>query len=303
MDGGVVAHSWWPEAGGSGHKRALCLVAAGAGVLTGGAFLLCSPAPSADAREWPLPNEDDDPSPWRRLSGSAQKLFDPEPEPEPEPELEPETELESEFALGPAHGQASKPEYASSPPRAANKPRRAAPGPPAIDLKSPQISPRSPGSSPSVAQLSSPIISAATAGNTPAPLSRGISWGSAAFDRARQTSPTELRKAFDRMSQSQSKDLWKLGEPGGDSKVLSREDFIHVCTQELDLDLNVSEIERLFDQLDEAKAGKLNFTQFRQAVNRSSFFKTIASNYNSAVRARRVICRAFCLTPALAVSR
>ena len=99
---------------------------------------------------------------------------------------------------------------------------------------------------------------------------------------------------------SLAEDLGKLGDFGGldggaalasstdgalarMAKVLSKSDFVKVCTQELDLDLSKEEIERLFDQLDEAKAGKLNFTQFRQAVNRSSFFKTIASNYNSAI--------------------
>ena len=121
---------------------------------------------------------------------------------------------------------------------------------------------------------------------TVAPLAREVSWGSAAFDRARQTTPSELRKAFDQMAmtQSHSKDLWKLGEPSaGSIKVLSKDDFLHICTDELDLDLNDSEVERLFDQLDETKAGTLNFEQFRRAVNRSSFFKTIASNYNSPV--------------------
>lgn len=289
-----MAHgSWWPEAGGAGHKRALCLVAAGAGLLTGGAFLLC--APPLEHREW---IRDDDlannytPLKLRnsasRTLGSAQKLLDPrklepepepqrEPEPQPEPQREPEPLLDSdpEQRLRLPGADAKLNPEPVSPPTAPSKPRQrlqTAPGSPATTPKSPQFAPRSLSSS---------------SGMTVAPLTRDVSWGSAAFDRAKQTTPSELRKAFDQMAmtKSHSKDLWKLGEASaGSIKVLSKDDFLHICTEELDLDLNVSEIERLFDQLDETKAGTLNFEQFRRAVNRSSFFKTIASNYNSPVR-------------------
>ena len=265
-----MAHGWWPEAGGAGHKRALCLVAAGAGLVTGGVFLLCTPGLSPEHHEWyhgnDLHNHYVPKKP--RTPGNAQKLLEPklelEPEPEPEPQSQPQPEPQPQLRL-----DADFKSEPVSPPTVHVKP-------PHIALRSPAIAPKSPHISPRLSSLSAEV--------TIAPLSRDVSWGSAAFDRARQTTPSELRKAFNRMSQSHSKDLWKLGEVGTNStKVLSKDDFLHVCTAELDLDLSASEIERLFDQLDETKAGTLNFAQFRRAVDRSSFFKTIASNYNSPV--------------------
>lgn len=286
----VVVNTWWPEAGGTGHKRALCLVAAGAGLLTGGAFLLCMPELPQERHKW---SRGDLHTHYkqknnRRLSNlthsaCAQRLLDMpnvglelEPEPDPEPELQPELEPQpmSSSQISPSSDAELK-RQASTSPTGQLGPQKTVAGCPALTPGSPELTPKSPQISP--VSPSSPIL--------PAPLSRGVSWGSAAFDRARQTTSSELRKAFDCMSQSVSKDLSKLGDTGtSGKKVLSKDDFIHVCTEQLDLDLSASEIKRLFDQLDESKTGTLNFAQFCQAVNRSSFFKTIASNYNSPVR-------------------
>ena len=314
----VAANVQWPEAGGSGHKRALFLVAAGAGLLTGGVFMMCVPPPpkSDGTKTWhgegaeehggfrALPRKI---ASWSTLTPSPSTEHIPgtnphRPNESPrKPDTEPEPEPPQATAAGPPRGTASGP------------PQRAAPGPPdfashdggggdggglAVELPSPPSSARKQRRSPrqlSLAQLSadavgpelsSPILGPSRAPPSP-PNARSVSWGSAAFDRVRQTTSRELRKAFDQMSMSQSKDLFLLDQPSatgaGGSRVLSKDDFIHVCTSQLDLDLSASEVERLFDQLDEAKSGKLNFTQFRQAVNRSSFFKTIASNYNSAI--------------------
>eukprot|EP01043_Picozoa_sp_COSAG02_P007391 COSAG02_NODE_220_length_28426_cov_28.546863_1_plen_307_part_00 len=286
----VVAHGWWPEAGGAGHKRALCLVAAGAGLLTGGAFLLCAPPP--EHREWIRnndPHETYTPQKMRnsasRTPSSVQKLLDP-PKPKPKPEPEPEPEPEPQPRIKPQILPDLDPGQPVAGADAEIKPDPVSPPPMSLQRQKQQNAPRSPVITPKSPQFAARSLSSSS-GMPVAPLAREVSWGSAAFDRARQATPSELRKAFDQMAmtQSHSKDLWKLGEPGaGSIKVLSKDDFLHICTDELDLDLNGSEIERLFDQLDETKAGTLNFEQFRRAVNRSSFFKTIASNYNSPVR-------------------
>ena len=72
----VAETAQWPEAGGSGHKRALFLVAAGAGLLTGGVFLMCATPPpkSDDSGAWygeGAEEDDEGELGFRALSGKS----------------------------------------------------------------------------------------------------------------------------------------------------------------------------------------------------------------------------------------